>query len=419
MKKTVARIALLLWFITGAAHAQTDTLRIATYNLLNFDEFTDTRLPYFRTVVHSMNPDLLIVQELVSEAAQNRFLEEVLNSATPGLYLKSPFIQGSDTNNSLFYKNENIALISTRRVRTTLRDISQYTLQVSGVEFKLYSLHLKAGFNDGDQNQRRFETTILRNHLNELPAGSHFIVGGDFNISGSSESAFLRLTESQADNDGRLFDPLNAIGTWNNNPLFARIHTQSTRDTVLSDDGSAGGLDDRFDMLLISNSIRQKIGMFLLPDSYTAFGNDGRHFNLAINDRFNLAVADSVADALFWASDHLPVYADFVIDLVNSVEPISQNPLAEFMLSQNYPNPFNAQTQISYSVSKAAKISLKIFNVTGQEIRTLLYGNSPAGTFRIIWDGQNDRGRDVASGLYFYKFETKGVSAVRKLILLR
>ncbi|NIR50344.1 T9SS type A sorting domain-containing protein [candidate division KSB1 bacterium] len=346
-------------------------------------------------------------------------MNEVMNFEASDTYDRALFFDGRDTDNSLFFKKARITFVSRKQIKTELRDISEYMLQVKGVEFRLYSLHLKAGGNESDVNQRLREATVLRNHLNDLPSNIRFIVAGDFNVTRSSEPAFVRLTASQADNDGRLFDPLNTVGIWHNNPLFAMLHTQSTRDSVFNH-GAAGGLDDRFDMLLVSQNLLEEDTMSILTNSYTAFGNDGRHFNLAINDRVNTAVPESVATALHLASDHLPVFAEFVIDVVSSVESANPDvPAPDFVLHQNFPNPFNAETQITYTLSRSGHIALGIYNVKGEKIHTLVDGFSSEGHHRIVWNGRNDSGHAVGSGVYYYKLEMSGRNVVKKLLLLR
>lgn len=419
MKKSHWLFVISLTLVSHAAQAQVDTLRVASYNLLNFSNSSIGRIPYFRTVIQHLDPDILVVQEMDSQEAQIRFLNEVMNVATSDVYERALFFDGRDTDNSLFFKKARVTFVSRKQIRTDLRDISEYTLRTKGVEFKLYSLHLKAGSEPGDENRRLNEATVLRNHLNGLPANSRFIVAGDFNVTRSTEPAFARLTESQADNDGRLFDPLEAIGIWHNNPLFAKIHTQSTRDSVFND-GAAGGLDDRYDIILVSQNFLEQNTMRILPKSYTAFGNDARHFNLAINDRVNTAVPDSVATALFLASDHLPIFAEFVIDVVSSVHPTTPDaPSPEFILDQNYPNPFNAETQIPFSLSRSGHLLLKIYNIKGVKVRILVDSFFSPGQYRITWDGKNDFGHETASGVYLYDLELPGRKVVKKLILLR
>ncbi|MFQ5707612.1 MAG: endonuclease/exonuclease/phosphatase family protein, partial [bacterium] len=421
MQLNKARIfaALSLVLIGSSALAQTDTLRVATYNLLKFSNLSANRIPFFRTVLRAIDPDILVVQELDSQGAQMTFLNEVLNFEHADVYQRSPFVNGPDTDNSLYYKKERVTLVGNSQIKTDLRDFSEYTLSAGTLEFKIVSVHLKAGQELDNENQRFNEATILRKHLDRLPANSNFIVAGDFNLSSSSELAFQELTGSEMDNDGRLWDPLDAIGTWHNNPLFATLHTQSTRDSVF-DDGSSGGLDDRYDLLLISKSLSVQESMFLLPETYTAFGNDGRHFNLAIIDRINTAVPDSVARALYFASDHLPVYADFVVDRVTTVATFDgQQPPSGFVLNQNYPNPFNAATRITYSVAVPSHVVLRIYDVKGRTIRKLVDEDTLPGDYGIVWDGKNEADEDVASGVYFYKLKTEGAATVMQMVLLR
>lgn len=90
----------------------------------------------------------------------------------------------------------------------------------------------------------------------------------------------------------------------------------------------------------------------------------------------------------------------------------------DFALSQNYPNPFNPETIISYSLPKTATVRLTIYNVFGRMIRTLVDGSMKPGEHRIVWDGRDNQGRKVASGVYFYKLEAGEFRAMKKMILL-
>jgi len=80
----------------------------------------------------------------------------------------------------------------------------------------------------------------------------------------------------------------------------------------------------------------------------------------------------------------------------------SQAP-ASFGLAQNYPNPFNPDTQIRYYLSESSEVSLKIYNLLGEEVYTLFSGNQPEGVYTVQWNGQDIYGRNLASGIYFYK----------------
>jgi hypothetical protein len=95
----------------------------------------------------------------------------------------------------------------------------------------------------------------------------------------------------------------------------------------------------------------------------------------------------------------------------------------KFALSQNYPNPFNPSTKISYALSVPSVVTLKVFNILGQEVATLFDGTSAAGTFDAVWDGKDNLGRAVASGVYMYKLHATGGSTeflqTRKMLLLK
>jgi hypothetical protein len=136
----------------------------------------------------------------------------------------------------------------------------------------------------------------------------NYLVCGDTNFYGAWEGGYLRLTESQADNDGRCFDPLTMPGTWHEQYAYAPYHTQSTCNGCPNVDFAGGGLDDRFDLFLTSYSLQDAEGLDLVPGGYVAYGNDGQHFNSSVNGGgFNYAVGMDIASALFYASDHLPV----------------------------------------------------------------------------------------------------------------
>jgi beta-lactamase superfamily II metal-dependent hydrolase len=91
----------------------------------------------------------------------------------------------------------------------------------------------------------------------------------------------------------------------------------------------------------------------------------------------------------------------------------------EFTLGMARPNPFNRITSISYQLTKAGAASLKLYNVLGQEVRSLADGEHSAGTHRVSWDGRDDQGRRVSSGVYFYRLESGENQASGKLLFVR
>ena len=95
---------------------------------------------------------------------------------------------------------------------------------------------------------------------------------------------------------------------------------------------------------------------------------------------------------------------------------------AKTMLLANYPNPFNPETWIPYQVSEPAEATLRIYSVNGELVRTLALGQTPAGIYQsrsraAYWDGRNDMGESVASGIYFYTLTAGDFTATRKMLI--
>lgn len=91
----------------------------------------------------------------------------------------------------------------------------------------------------------------------------------------------------------------------------------------------------------------------------------------------------------------------------------------EFILRQNYPNPFNSSTVIEYQIAEKTTVRLTVFNLLGQKVRTLLDAGKSAGVYRIAWDGRDDNGNNVASGIYLYRLELPSENITRKMVLIR
>jgi hypothetical protein len=88
-------------------------------------------------------------------------------------------------------------------------------------------------------------------------------------------------------------------------------------------------------------------------------------------------------------------------------------------LEQNYPNPFNPTTTIRYSLDEPGRVSLDIYNIKGQLVKSLYRGNAEAGNHSIIWNGLDNSGKACASGVYFYKLRTSKTSLVRKMLMMK
>ena len=312
--------------------------KLMTYNILNYQGTSsgdNSREDDLRTVIEYTEPDIIMAEEVNGDTGFDHFLDDVLNFNEADLY-EGAFVDQSSTDIdiALFFKPDIFDVTSVTTIDITSnyghRDALECVIThlATGEEFRLYGVHLKAGTGNEDESDREQEAENLRDYLNGFDYDAHFFVLGDFNFYNSDEGGFQRLTESQTENNGQLFDPIDEIGYWHNNYAFAEVHTQSPRG------GNYGGMDDRFDFILASNSVLVYSSLNYVEESYVSVGNDGNHYNQAINYGSNDAVPASVADALVDASDHLPVYLEmeFISDVGADeniiVTEIMQNPSA-------------------------------------------------------------------------------------------
>jgi len=106
------------------------------------------------------------------------------------------------------------------------------------------------------------------------------------------------------------------------------------------------------------------------------------------------------------------------VSVIQNVESMDLKP-RDFGLDQNQPNPFNPATQIAYRLPVDGNVRLAIYNVLGQQIRTLVNGFTPAGVYSAVWDGRDDAGRQVASGMYLYRLDSGKFNSVKRMMLLK
>ncbi|MCA9731995.1 T9SS type A sorting domain-containing protein, partial [candidate division KSB1 bacterium] len=105
--------------------------------------------------------------------------------------------------------------------------------------------------------------------------------------------------------------------------------------------------------------------------------------------------------------------------VISGIETVGvAEPANAFELLQNYPNPFNPETSIQFTLSRAANVNLTIYNIAGQKVRTLLDETLNAGSNAAVWNGKNEAGENVSSGLYYYRLRVQNQIAVKKMMLL-
>lgn len=403
LRRTAALAALLLLSLPAAA----GTLTFANWNLLNYPGSTGlSRAPYFRTALAEAAPDLLVCQEVLSASGAQHFFDNVLAVWEPGLWEMAPFHDSYDTDRALFIRDGVAEVLDWGWLDTDLRDIEWWELRLdaSGDTLRVYSSHLKAGNGSSEQQRRLAEVQVLRNALDALPPQRAFLFAADLNIYFDTEPAYQLMLSA---GPGQLFDPIDQAGYWHDNASYAAIHTQSTRTSSFGG-GATGGMDDRFDQVLVSEELLDGLGLEILPATYTAFGQDGDHFNQSIINGGNNAVPAEVANALHEASDHLPVLVDF--DWPTAVA--DGAPVALARVSA-WPNPFNPAVRLAVDLPDAGRARLAVFDTRGRRVAELLDADLPAGRQTLTW-----RPEGLASGLYLARLSLDGAPAATARLLL-
>jgi hypothetical protein len=323
------KYALVLFFFVGFnCLAQTDTISIVSYNVLNFPDGRDDcgsntvvpdRQDTLRKVLQYLGPDIFVACEVQTTAGANSILNNSLNVFGATNFAMASFFEDGFLNNSMYYNTDKLTLKRQDRIETTPRAIDHYVLYANdpnlGVYYdttfiEVYMSHLKAGSGGSNQQIRADQTEMLMDFIATRPLNSNHFFCGDLNVYTSSEGGYQNLITGPL----ALVDPINSPGSWNNNGSFAEVHTQSTRTSLNYDCGSKGGLDDRFDQILVSQNVMSGAdSLRYLENSYDAVGNDGNHFNSNLLSGSNSQYPDSVINALYYMSDHLPVILKAVV----------------------------------------------------------------------------------------------------------
>lgn len=360
------------------ATAQQDTLRVVYYNLLKFPGSTADRADSLKVVLDYLKPDILCVTELLSSTGSDLVLNSALNHSGNTNYSRTTYIDGFDTETQVFFNTNKLGLVRFDTISTagsTTVGESRY-IGYTRLYFKdpnlpthldtqyvdLFGMHLTASNNTDDSLSRFEQTRMLKNWLAARPHIQFILAGGDLNLYTDQEVAYQTLLDSGAQ---KLKDPINRPGRWNNNAAFADVHTQSTRVRAFNG-GATGGMDDRFDFILTSDSILQSNRLRYIVNSYKAVGNSGLLFNDSLtHPPVNTQLPWNVLSAMYNMSDHLPVYMELLATHKQVVT------VSESLLGLNIsvsPNPTRGIVYLKDFRETAAPLSLSLFDLNSREI---------------------------------------------------
>ena len=316
---------LILFFLIVSSSFSQDTVKVVTYNLLRFNGDTDRNV-YFKKIIDELSADIYITQELSNNSGVSNFLNNVLSHGGQNKFISAKFFDDHDIDQALFFNKNKFEIISTSKIIGDPRDVMVYRLKHIETDklFYVFNMHLKAS--PGSSNQIRRETQVisLMDYTKQMNNDHFYIAAGDFNIYSTDEPAYRKFFEETSTGYGKFNDLITVEGKYNNEE-FAYVHTQSPRTTQFGG-GASGGLDDRFDYILFSDSLITSKKNFVLKNSYNVLGNDGKHYNMAINELPNLSVSQDIADALHNASDHLPVSVEIIFSN-DIVDPVNTAPI--------------------------------------------------------------------------------------------
>ena len=306
------RLLLVVALLLVAAPAS--AVKIMSWNVLNYPGASGpSRDDDLRAVISAVDPDIVVMQEIQNSAGAATMKTNVFDVIGPGQWTQATFTNGNDSDNALYFRTGEFVEVEFGEVNTFPRETDWWRLRsatsaVTSTGFVIYSTHLKASQGSDNVEQRRIAARAIRDDMIlRWDAGQPVMVMGDFNLYTSSEPAWGALTGNPIE-PAQLYDPIDEAGSWNNNAVFAAVHTQSTRSVTQSDGGATGGMDSRFDFILVDADLQDTEGWDFLAGTYDAFGQDGQHFNSSINAApTNAAVGQDLANNLFAASDHLPV----------------------------------------------------------------------------------------------------------------
>ena len=431
MKRKTPLIFLLLLWIALPSWAQ-DTLTVMQYNLLYYGNYnsgfadcyetnnnTQRKDECIRTLVDYVKPDIFTVCEFGATAAlQNDFLRHNLNVNGVTYWKSDNIINYANSNiiNHIFYNSQKLGLSKHIALRTDPRDTDIYELYLktkslaAGDTIKLVCIvaHPKAGM--GYESNRRALMQVAMDYVNQHYPHDNALIMGDFNMYGASESGYRLLTQTYSNPEVLFIDPLGSagVGEWNCNGQFAAYHTQSTR-SYSDECFSGGGLDDRFDFILMADEIKFSYNhLRYVNNSYHAVGNDGRHYNQSVNQGNNTAVPAEVAEALFDGSDHLPVTMKIAVDVHLGVEDLE----AQSLYATVAPNPASDRAVVSFFNPSQGQVQLELYSLQGQLLRheAAAFGEG-AQQYELAL-------HDVTKGFYLLRIKHKeGFSQSLKLIV--
>lgn len=334
MKLSLSRLAIGALVLCSSIAFQTtqaqERIKVLSYNVLNYPspDYDDYRADTLKKIIDVFKPDIFLMQELKHPRGVDSILSVAFNTTEADNFQSGTWLwqvsapwSSWKLQQNVIYNADKLTLISEDYIQTGTRDHNVFKFMINDPNLAnhqdttfLYalSIHLKSSQGADNAAERHQMTEILTNYLENLEPNAHVVLGGDFNIYTSQEAAYQQLTSGSF----VFSDPIDTPGNWHNSAGLSHVHTQSTRTSQLNGDGAGGGLDDRFDFILLSeNMMDTQSRIHYVDGTYDNIGYNGNCFNQSLMSCQNTDVTLAVKRALFQMSDHLPIWLELDVNL--------------------------------------------------------------------------------------------------------
>ncbi len=396
------------------------------YNTLNYnsDAQSQNRTPYLRTILEEVAPDLFMVCELKNEIASNYLFENAVLLANNN-FNKAEFKNSESPATGLlqmvYYNSEKLELVYNEVIPTDIRDINHYTFNIKSdqeevpTKIEVFVTHLKASRSASNMQKRLASIDIFTRELDRLPENSHVLFAGDFNFYTSNEPGFQKIIDEN--NSIPIIDPIDrlcptfpddginyfnednydAMYFWNNSS-FSDVHSQSTRNSEVNGDGAGGGMDDRFDFIMMSKNFTTSNKLIYIEGSYKTIGNNTNCYNSYVsNSNCFGTYTQELRNALYYFSDHLPIS----IDLEFKNNSLSLNTEDQFTILNSNVVHESLTIQIKNPVHQVL-----VYNQLGQIVLDLKHVNSEILKIDIT---------HFKKGVYYVKIDKFKVQKIIKI----
>lgn len=406
---------LLLLLLFPLSISAQEPIKVMFYNIYRFPEKPPAhRENILKEIINTYRPDLFMVCELISENGADRILNTALQTPS-GDFKRAVFVPtlsdfSDPLHQTVFYNRHKFTLVKQYTYPTTVRDINRYTfvlnaldLNADSVYLEVFVTHLKSSEGPANKQLRLGMIDTFVAALHQIPADRHVLLAGDFNFyNADDEPAYQKITDPA--NPIVMVDPIAAPGNWHDNEQFKDIHTQATRISAegFGVGGATGGMDDRFDFIMMSENFRTDPTLYYVENSYKAYGNNGNCFN----ERIDAYHCDGVYSLelrqhLYNMSDHTPVIMQLQTNkqflAVNNLQ--KQNILA--FAGSNLTDDF-----ITLNINEPGKISfLYLYNSLGQLCKKSRVPISDRQVKLYV--------SDLAAGFYYIKTDIPSAEALK------